>query len=177
MILAIDPGNEQSGVVLIREADLKPIVSEKITNEELLDNLLMDRYERLEESECINHVAIEMIASYGMAVGQSVFETCVWIGRFIQALEDNYYNDSLKFIYRKDEKMNLCGSMKAKDSNIVQALIDRFAPNTPNKGKGTKKEPGWFYGFKKDIWQAYAVAVTYHDMYLKGSMIDEIKNR
>ena len=144
MILAIDPGNEQSGVVLIRERDLKPIVAEKITNEELLDNLLMDRYERLEESECINHVAIEMIASYGMAVGQSVFETCVWIGRFIQALEDNYYNDSLKFIYRKDEKMNLCGSMKAKDSNIVQALIDRFAPNTPNKGKGTKKEPGWF---------------------------------
>lgn len=170
MILAIDPGNEQSGVVLIRERDLKPIVAEKITNEELLDNLLMDRYERLEESECINHVAIEMIASYGMAVGQSVFETCVWIGRFIQALEDNYYNDSLKFIYRKDEKMNLCGSMKAKDSNIVQALIDRFAPNTPNKGKGTKKEPGWFYGFKKDIWQAYAVAVTYHDMYLKEGL-------
>ncbi|CUN38103.1 hypothetical protein [Clostridium disporicum] len=169
MILAIDPGNEQSGVVLIREADLKPIVSEKITNEELLDNLLMDRYERLEESECINHVAIEMIASYGMAVGQSVFETCVWIGRFIQALEDNYYNDSLKFIYRKDEKMNLCGSMKAKDSNIVQALIDRFAPNTPNKGKGTKKEPGWFYGFKKDIWQAYAVAITYYDMYIEGN--------
>ena len=170
MILAIDPGNEQSGVVLIRERDLKPIVAEKITNEELLDNLLMDRYERLEESECINHVAIEMIASYGMAVGQSVFETCVWIGRFIQALEDNYYNDSLKFIYRKDEKMNLCGSMKAKDSNIVQALIDRFAPNTPNKGKGTKKEPGWFYGFKKDIWQAYAVAVTYYDMYLNGGI-------
>lgn len=173
MILAIDPGNEQSGVVLIRERDLKPIVAEKIMNEELLDNLLMDRYERLEESESINHVAIEMIASYGMAVGQSVFETCVWIGRFIQALEDNYYNDSLKFIYRKDEKMNLCNSMKAKDSNIVQALIDRFAPNTPNKGKGTKLNPGWFYGFKKDIWQAYAVGVTYHDIYLKGSMNNE----
>lgn len=168
MILAIDPGNIESGIVVIRERDLKPLVAEKITNEELLDNLLMDRYERLEETEYISHVAIEMIASYGMAVGKSVFETCVWIGRFIQALENNYYNDSLKFIYRKDEKMNLCYSMKAKDSNIVQALIDRFAPNTPNKGKGTKKEPGWFYGFKKDIWQAYAVGVTYYDLYLKG---------
>lgn len=172
MILAIDPGNIESGVVLIRERDLKPLAAEKITNEELLDNLLMDRYERLDETETINHVAIEMIASYGMSVGQSVFETCVWIGRFIQALEDNYYNDSLKFIYRKDEKMNLCNSMKAKDSNIVQALIDRFAPNMPNKGKGTKKEPGWFYGFKKDIWQAYAVGVTYYDMYLKEGDIN-----
>lgn len=173
MILAIDPGNIESGVVLIRERDLKPLVAEKINNEELLDNLLMDRYERFEETEYISHVAIEMIASYGMAVGKSVFETCVWIGRFIQALESNYYNESLKFIYRKDEKMNLCNSMKAKDSNIIQALIDRFAPNTPNKGKGTKKEPGWFYGFKKDIWQAYAVGVTYHDMYLKEDKASE----
>ena len=65
---------------------------------------------------------------------------------------DVYKRQDIGFIYRKDEKMNLCGSMKAKDSNIIQALIDRFAPNTPNKGKGTKKEPGWFYGFKKDIW-------------------------
>lgn len=173
MILAIDPGNIESGVVLIRERDLKPLVAEKISNGELLNNLITNRYETLEESEFIRHVAIEMIASQGMAVGKSVFETCVWIGRFIQALEDNYYNDSLKFIYRKDEKMNLCGSMRAKDSNIIQALIDRFAPNTPNKGKGTKKEPGWFYGFKKDIWQAYAVGVTYYDMYLKGSGINE----
>lgn len=173
MILAIDPGNIESGVVLIRERDLKPLVAEKISNEELLNNLITNRYETLEESEFIRHVAIEMIASQGMAVGKSVFETCVWIGRFIQALEDNYYNDSLKFIYRKDEKMNLCGSMRAKDSNIIQALIDRFAPNTPNKGKGTKKEPGWFYGFKKDIWQAYAVAITYHDIYLKENGINE----
>ena len=35
----------------------------------------------------------------------------------------------------KEEKMNLCGSMKAKDSNIRQALIDRFGE------VGTKKNP------------------------------------
>lgn len=102
---------------------------------------------------CVGDIVIEMIASYGMPVGKEVFETCVWIGKFAEAsgMKENY-------IYRKDEKMNLCHSMKAKDSNIRQALIDRFGI------VGTKKNPGWFYGFKADIWQAYAVGITYLDI-------------
>ena len=74
-----------------------------------------------------DEIVIEMIASYGMPVGESVFQTCVWIGKFAQAYE--------KYIYRKEEKMNICHSMRAKDSNIRQALIDRFGP------VGTKKNP------------------------------------
>ncbi len=167
MILAIDPGNVESGVVLIEERTLKPVIAEKINNEELLDNIYSDFYKNY------YNVAIEKIASYGMPVGETTFDTCIWIGRFYEAISSKYPGVDIGFIYRKDEKMNLCSSMKAKDSNIIQALIDRFAPNTPNKGKGTKKEPGWFYGFKKDIWQAYAVGVTYCDMYLKGSVINE----
>lgn len=158
MILAIDPGNIESGIVLLDD-DLKIIEAEKLDNKNILGRILTSQYAD------VKYIAIEMIASYGMAVGQTVFETCVWIGRFKEALLFTTGVEAT-FIYRKDEKMNLCGSMKAKDSNIVQALIDRFAQNTPNKGKGTKKEPGWFYGFKKDIWQAYAVGVTYYDMYI-----------
>ena len=94
-----------------------------------------------------------MIASYGMPVGKEVFETCVWIGRFIQARTCQPFC----YIYRKEEKINLCGSMKAKDSNIRQALIDRFGE------VGTKKQQGFFYGFKKDIWAAFAVGCTYLD--------------
>lgn len=155
MILAIDPGNIESAYVLMDENTLKPIEFSKVKNELLLGFLYGDRFTKA------NYFAIEMIASYGMAVGKEVFDTCVWIGRFYEAIEQMNCKEPT-YIYRKDEKMNLCGTMKAKDSNIIQALKDRFGD------KGTKRLPGWFYGFKKDIWQAYSVGVTYHDLYLKG---------
>lgn len=163
MILAIDPGSVESGYVLL-DMNLESIEKGKIKNEILLEDIKSDRfwYNSYDEED---HIAIEMIASYGMAVGKEVFETCVWIGRFMQAIPNGI---EPKFVYRKDEKMNLCHSMKANDSNITQALVDRFAPGEKNHGKGTKKQPGWFYGFSKDIWQAYAVGVTYADLYLKG---------
>lgn len=164
MILAIDPGNIESGYVVLAD-DLGVIDLGKVQNEELI-KIIKKCFQDWGELDLEINCAIEMIASYGMAVGQSVFETCIWIGRFTEIC--NSYGIEPKYIYRKDEKMNLCNSMKANDSNITQALIDRFAPYTPNKGKGTKKEPGWFYGFKKDIWQAYAVGVTYYDLYIKG---------
>lgn len=153
LILSIDPGNEQSAYSLL-DNNLKPIDFGKIPNNEMLGKIAdiiinLDVYEL--------EVAIEMVASYGMAVGATVFETVLWVGRFQQLLID--YNP--KLIYRKDVKINLCNSMKAKDANIRQALIDRFGV------VGVKANPGWFYGFKADIWSAYAVGVTYHDMYLK----------
>lgn len=151
MLLAIDPGNEESAYVLME--DYKPIQFGKVTNEEL-EGLIATHY--------YDEVAIEMVASYGMAVGKTIFETCVWIGRFYQLSYLDLKTPTL--MYRKDVKMNLCYQMKAKDSNIIQALIDRFAPNVPNRGKGHKKSPGYFYGFKSDIWQAYALGVTYLDI-------------
>jgi hypothetical protein len=161
MILAIDPGNTESAYVLLGD-DLKSIECGKYCNANVRAEI---RRLIIKHGYSINF-CIEMVASYGMAVGKEVFETCVWIGRFQELVES--FNMNTTYIYRKDEKMNLCNSMKANDSNIIQALVDRFAANTPNKGKGTKKNKGWFYGFSKDIWQAYAVAVTYNDMYLKA---------
>ncbi len=69
-------------------------------------------------------------------------------------------------IRRKDEKICICMDSKANDRTIVNALVDEFAPGVPNHGKGYKKEPGYFYGFKADIWQAFAIAVTYHRAYI-----------
>lgn len=148
-ILSIDPGNIESAYCIIDSETYKPLEFEKIDNEDLRIKIIDGCFDDCE------YLAIEMIASYGMAVGQTVFETCVWIGKFIELFEANGID--YNYIYRKDEKINLCGSMKAKDSNIRQALIDRFGQ------VGTKKNKGWFYGFKSDIWSAYAVGVTYLD--------------
>lgn len=162
LILAIDPGNQESGIVIIEKDTLYPIYKELVDNNVILSNILTKKYSNLGE---IKHIAIEKIASYGMPVGIETFDTCIWIGRFLQAIKDTYnYPIRIKYIYRKDEKLNLCNSLRAKDSNIIQALVDRFAPAQKNNGKGTKNNPGWFYGFKADIWQAYAVAVTYVDL-------------
>lgn len=168
MILAIDPGNKESGYVFLDKV-LKPVRFGKVANELLISAI----YDHQLDTQ---HTAIEMVASYGMAVGREVFDTCVWIGRFYEAI---YHIDDVEpqLIYRKDEKMNLCHSMKANDSTITQALVDRFAYGVRNHGKGTKKEKGWFYGFKKDIWQAYAVGVTYFDKYLVTENANEIYNK
>lgn len=154
-ILAIDPGNRESGYALINMPDFKLIEFGKVENESLLITL-----STLQQKRSFDVVAIEMVGCYGMAVGKDVFETCVWIGRFKQQLHE----ESITYIYRKDEKITLCNSMKAKDSNIRQALINRYAEYDFKNGKGTKKNPDVFYGVSKDVWQAIAVGVTYWEI-------------
>lgn len=151
-ILAIDPGNIYSGYAILDAKTYRPLMIGKVDN---------NRMRKIVVEEDYDEVVIEMVACYGMPVGASVFDTCVWIGRFIECA--NKRKKPWVQTVRKEVKLNICGSNKAKDGNIVQALIDRFAPYTPNKGKGSKKAPGWFYGFKADIWQAYALGVTYID--------------
>lgn len=151
-ILAIDPGNIESAYALV-EADgpnIRILQADKVPNEEMLSVV---------RTSFADVMVLEMVACYGMPVGREVFDTCVWIGRFWQADEYN----RVELIYRREEKLNLCRNAAAKDANIMRALIDRFATNDLRSGKGTKKNPDYFYGFRKDMWAAFAVAVTWID--------------
>lgn len=145
--LSIDPGNEKTAYSLLDE-EYKLLDFGIKPNNEMLS--IIKNY-----ANSHTDFVIEMVASYGMAVGKEVFETVFWIGRMFQYAEG--YN-SVNRIYRKDVKMNLCHTMKAKDGNVRQALIDRFGE------VGTKKNQGHFYGVSKDVWAAIAVGVTFIDM-------------
>ena len=150
MILAIDPGSEKSGWCLLRDCG-EPHDSGVMLNNEMLDVVWGGHHAK-------NTVlAIEMIASYGMPVGREVFETCVWIGRFKQAWPKP---DTVRLVYRKDAKLHLCASPRAKDANVWQALKDRLGE------PGTKKNPGPLYGVQSHARAALAVAVFVHDQLL-----------
>lgn len=150
--LAIDPGNTDSAYVIVDEQS-RPHAFDKLPNPDLLALL-----PTICNGHGIGTAAIEMVASYGMAVGAEVFDTCVWIGRFAVRLDADIHVPT-HLVKRLLVKVHHCHSAKAKDSNIRQALVDRFALGQPNYGKGTKANPGWFYGFSADVWQAYALAV------------------
>lgn len=156
MILAIDPGPVESAWVLYQNdqgagARYHAVVAfAKQPNEEVL--------RRVRNSAGTDRLVIEMIQSFGMPVGAEVFETCVWIGRFMQA----YGGAKCDRLTRATIKSNLCGSAKAKDANIRQALIDRFGgPQCIRKG-------GPLYKVSGDVWSALAVGVTWADRQRSG---------
>jgi len=174
-ILAIDPGVRQSGWVEYR-SDNHTLEGYGIKENQKLAHRLIayrDGYDKL---------VIEMIACYGMAVGKDVFETCVWIGRF----EGAWGTLDRDRVLRREVKLHLCNNVRAKDTHVRQALIDKFGGREKAiggikcercKGKGWagrgrptcaecagsgwQAPPGPLAGVISHVWAALAVAVTY----------------
>ncbi len=153
-VVAIDPGTELSGLVVLH--DRRVVRSDTYRNEDILFELRF--------GPVADFVACEMVGHYGtgMAVGREVFETVEWIGRFREAWEAR--GKVFVRVYRRQVKIHLCGSAKAKDGNVRQALIDRYG------GKaiaiGSKRDPGPLYGVSGHEWQSLAVGVTAIDLEL-----------
>lgn len=149
-LLAIDPGPTESAYVIWNGADI--LEAHKYPNESVLR--VVDACAR--DASC-DLLAIEMMACYGMAVGAEVFETCVYIGRFMERWIDLRNEATITRIPRLQVKNHICHSSRANDSNIRQALIDRL-------GKpGTKRQPGKTFGISGDVWAALGVAITVFD--------------
>lgn len=145
--IAVDPGTTESAYVIYESGR---ILDKGILHNLDLRNKLSDWFM---DSDRPEKLYIEMVASFGMSVGAEIFETVLWTGRFIEAWQGTFEK-----VYRKDVKIGLCGTMRAKDANIRQALIDHFGPGK-ELAVGRKASPGPLYGVSKDVWAALAVAV------------------
>ena len=150
--IAIDPGPTESAYVVMEGE--RPLEFAKGENSQVRHRLNAEFI----QARGRPHLVVEMVASYGMPVGEEVFETVLWTGRFIELWHPLPFSK----VKRAEVKMHLCHSMRAKDSNILQALYDRYGGNR-RACVGTKKDPGPCYGFSGDMWQALAVGLTWWD--------------
>jgi hypothetical protein len=145
--LFIDPGNIESGVASVSN-DGK-IWANKVKNDDVFEIIDSQPFGE-------TRFGIEMVASYGMPVGKTVFDTCVWIGRFFDYIKRKRGQEP-DLILRQNIKLHTTHSNKANDAVIRQAMINRWGE------PGTKKAPGATYGFSKDQWQALAGATFMFD--------------
>lgn len=143
--LAIDPGPTRSALVWFHGG--KPTDGDTQDNDSAIETVA---------ASCLP-IVIEMVACYGQPVGAEVFETCVWIGRFIQVMcGANVYR-----MTRVQVKQAICHTVKGvSDAVLRQAMIDEFGPGK-EKAIGTKKAPGPLYGIKGDEWAALALGVAW----------------
>lgn len=164
LILAIDPAPAYDSYCIIDTDDYFCLECGKV-NVESFRRIMNTRLE-------FDKVVIEGMSSYHAAVGETTFDTCYEIGRLMEIAERTPIVDSetggltvrpADLIKRRDVKRLLHLPSNTNDAGVIQYLTHRFAAGEPNFGKGTKSRPSWFYGFKADIWQAYALGVAYID--------------
>jgi len=158
--VALDPGTVRTAWVVYDTEEMVPVEFGLEPNELVLQRA-REGFPFGSFGFCPARMALEMVASYGMPVGREIFEMVLWSGRFVEAFDHGTGPHDL--VYRRDVKLHLCGTSRAKDTNVRRALLDKFPATgggaTPQVG--TKAKPGPLYGFKADLWAALAVAVTY----------------
>lgn len=153
-IHALDPGYEQSALVVM-EKDGKTIADAVVLpNGEILDYLGALYGARYRPGVLV----IEQIESMGMPVGRETFETVFWSGRFAEAWTHTK-GFAWTRITRRTVKVRICGSSRATDASIRVELIDRYGGT--QKAIGSKAQPGPLYRIKSHLWAALAVAVAY----------------
>lgn len=155
-LICIDPGPTHSGYV---ELDLDTPWPHLLVGGEA--------FAHLPNTELLNALqpgvptVIERIASYGMPVGEEVFETV----RQAAFMEAAVGSDYVSRVTRHQVKMALCHTGKANDAVIRQRLLDIYGGK--EQAVGTKKAPGPLYQVKGDAWAALAVGLAH--LLMEGS--------
>lgn len=175
ILLSVDPGTYESGMVVIDTETEAILDSGKINND-----VLLARFRAItnEYDACV----MEDIQYFGQVTGSDTYITLKWAGRFQEAL----HPIETTFLYRKTIVTEVAGSPKAKDSHVRQAVIDHYGgdliavggkkcPHCKGKGwrgigrppcedcgaTGFEYQPGPLFNIKNDMWSAMAIALCY----------------
>ena len=126
--IGLDPGTTKTGWVVFDPKEEAVLHAGHDPNDFIMD--------LLDTCGPGDKVFMECFAAQGMPLGESSIETVRWEGRFIERARTEVCR-----ISRREIKVLICNSSRAKDANIRQALVDLYAYGHPNHGYGTVKEP------------------------------------
>ena len=150
LVYAIDPGLQQSALIVLEASDGDVSVREGCT---VLNAALLPRLEMAPAGAVL---VCEQISAMGLPVGNETMLTCWWSGRFYEA----WPNPDRHMLTRQAIKLHLTGVSRSTDANVRMALLDRFGPGR-ELAIGTVKAKGPLYGLKGHEFSALAVGVTW----------------
>jgi hypothetical protein len=140
--------------------NLKIKQSNKEENETLRKSLEHDFWDH-------DILAMEEIVGRKWA-GREITDSAFWSGRLCEASAASF-----TLINRSKIRWHIGQTKTTTDSVIIRSLIKRFTPDiyqqfvdkelTQNKMINAAREE-YFKGFIADIWQAYALGVTWYDL-------------
>ena len=190
-IVAIDPGSEESGVVVLDPAISEPVVfAAKMPNDEARASLV-SRILHPAEPPAVSlagpHVlVVETMQPRGQPMYRQGMAALVWVGRFVEC-----WGGEFGYLTRDAVKAHLIPRAfgNTKDSHVRAALVERFGgtdvalerqrtcPRCKGKGHvarsiddcsechglGKVGADGPLRGVKADAWAALAVAVAWSD--------------
>lgn len=158
-VAAIDPGTSESAFLLLDTKEMRVRTCSFASNEKILNEVYVLADASMEATQP-GALVIERMENFGNIVGRDILETAEWSGRFYQ----NYWTHSgghePHWLPRRQVKMHLCGTMRATDAHVRQALLDIWGDR--KRALGKKSAPGPLYGVAGHLWSALALAVTYH---------------
>jgi len=158
-ILAIDPGPTESGFVVI--SDNEEIIKCRKWKNHLVHTLM--------DTSPLTHVVIEECICRKWA-GREVSDSAFEAGRLYQHALDIVGLPCVDLITRSKVRWHICGARQANDSIIISKLIERKCPVLHDTWTGSRQKllnaakDEFFNGFSGDMWQAYALALTFLDL-------------
>ena len=159
ILLAIDPGPLESAYCYVTSDTYNVLAKGKLENEEIRSIVRHGAYDACVIEECIAR----------KWAGREISDTAFESGRIAECANRTRCN-GFTLISRSKVRGHITKETRGGDAIMIQELICLFEPKIFyqwRSGQITRPKmiieakKGFFNGFKGDIWQAFALAVTF----------------